>query len=115
VFGRALHLSWRVRGWRCLNPDCPTDVWFEKVPEASKGTKISGADRLQERPIRPSGVEESTDPVVAEVSESEGRPLHPLDEIVGCFARPVGDMGAVPGDLSAPVPSVRPSERASTG
>jgi transposase len=42
VFGRALHLSWRVRGWRCVNPGCPTDLWFEKVPQASKGPRIRG-------------------------------------------------------------------------
>jgi len=33
VFGRALHLSWKVRGWRCVNDACPTDLWFEEVPE----------------------------------------------------------------------------------
>lgn len=28
-FGRPLHLSWRTRGWRCVNPDCSVSTFFE--------------------------------------------------------------------------------------
>jgi len=50
------------------------------------------ADPRQQRPVGPPGVEEGSDPVVAEGTEAEGRPLHPLDEIVGRFGRAVGHM-----------------------
>lgn len=28
-FGRPLHLSWRTRGWRCMNPACSVSMFFE--------------------------------------------------------------------------------------
>lgn len=42
VFGRDLHLSWRVRGWRCGSRECSTGSWFEEVPEVAKGPGLSG-------------------------------------------------------------------------
>ena len=37
VFGRALHLSWQVREWRCGSRECSTGSWFEEVPEPDPG------------------------------------------------------------------------------
>lgn len=28
-FGRPLHLSWKTRGWRCVNPACSVSTFFE--------------------------------------------------------------------------------------
>lgn len=28
-FGRPLHLSWKTRGWRCVNPACLVSTFFE--------------------------------------------------------------------------------------
>jgi hypothetical protein len=40
VFGRALHLSWKVRGWCSPNATCPTGSWSEEIPGA-RGPEIS--------------------------------------------------------------------------
>jgi len=34
VFGRPLHLTWRLRGWRCANAACPTASWCEEIPDS---------------------------------------------------------------------------------
>jgi hypothetical protein len=30
-FGRPLALSWKTRGWKCVNASCPVDTFFEKA------------------------------------------------------------------------------------
>lgn len=35
VFGRPSVLSWRLRSWRCTNPDCDAPEWTEQVPAGS--------------------------------------------------------------------------------
>ena len=32
AFGRTVIFQWHVRGWRCANPNCPTDKWDEEMP-----------------------------------------------------------------------------------
>jgi transposase len=42
VFGRALHLSWRAREWRCPNAQCPTGSWVEQIPETARSPRVNG-------------------------------------------------------------------------
>jgi hypothetical protein len=54
-------------------------------------------------PVGSAGVEQDSDPEVAEAGEPERRSLHPFDEIVGGLCGGVGVMRLVPGgDLVAP-------------
>lgn len=48
-------------------------------------------------PVGLSGVEQSLDPVVAEVRDPQRDALHPLDEVVYSLGRPAGHMGEVSG------------------
>ena len=73
-------------------------------------------DRSQHPPVWFAGVEQGPDPVVLEVAEPEADPLDPLDQVVECLGRAVGDPGQVEvADLVEPVSMVRPSRRISGG
>ncbi len=68
-----------------------------------------GCDRGESVPVGPSGVEQDSEPVVAEAAEPEPGALDGLDQVVHRFGRAVGDLGAVPrNDLGAPTPQGPP-------
>ena len=60
--------------------------------------RVSGLDRGQECPVGFAGVEEASDSVVPEVGEPEREAFDASREVVDCFGRFVGDVGAVPGE-----------------
>ena len=52
-------------------------------------------DRAQHPPVRPTGVEQRSDPVVLEVPEAEADAFDALDQVVEGFGRTVGHPGQV--------------------
>ena len=66
----------------------------------SRGSRCDGGEEI---PVGSAGVEQGSDPVVAEAGEPEGDALDHLDQVVGSFGGAVGEVGAVPRcDLVAP-------------
>ena len=47
VFGRPLHLSWRVREWHCPSVQCPTGSWLEEIPGSTRDPRAARVDHLE--------------------------------------------------------------------